>query len=196
MIASRPSKPVSGLAVVLGLVAWGAFSAPAYAGPIPVGEWLAFGFTDPGIPATGCDPADPAGPFCGGSPPVTPLDTPPWTFTSPGGGTNLNVTDAFAAGDRFEIFDFGVSIGFTSAPNVTGDCGGDPGACLLDPDISKGLFLLTAGDHSITLVPTEALEGGGSGFLRIDNATVPEPATLILLGSGLLACSRLRRKRA
>ncbi len=46
------------LAVALGI------TTPVYAGPIGFDIFYQFGFTDAGLAATGCDPADPAGAFC------------------------------------------------------------------------------------------------------------------------------------
>src|SRR5215471_20558074 len=88
-----------------------------WAGPILNTTWYEFGFSDVGVSATGCDPADPSGPCCipGSGTPTTFLDAPPWAFTSLSSAT-LTVTDAFTSGDRFEVFDFGISIGFTSLP--------------------------------------------------------------------------------
>src|SRR5205807_246059 len=82
--------------------------------------------------ATGCDPADPAGPFCipSSGTPTEFLDAPPWTFVAPAAGALLTVTDAFLAGDRFQVFDFGASLGLTSAPVGNADCGDDPIPCL------------------------------------------------------------------
>src|SRR5688572_26416972 len=94
-----------------------ALSAPAYAGAIPFGSWLQFSFSDAGVPAAGCDPADPAGGFCfpSSGTPSSFLDAPPWTFIAPAQGAVLSITDAFQSGDRFEIFDSNVSLGLTSA---------------------------------------------------------------------------------
>lgn len=152
----------------------GALVPVAHSGPIATNTFLEFGFSDVGIAATGCDPADPAGPFCipSGGTPTSFLDAPPWTF-----GTTtdsfLRVTDALESGDRFEVFDYGVSLGQTSIPGAS-DCGDDPVVCFADPAMSSGLFLLPAGAHSITLVATLAPSGGGSGYL----VAVPEPGTL------------------
>src|SRR5882724_9411183 len=124
-------KFVRTLAVVA-LLALGA-AVPAQAGPISLNTFYQFAFTTAGVPATGCDPADPAGPFCFGSS-GTPTQfgpAPPWTFSS-AAGVLLNVTDAFEAGDRFEVFDFGVSLGLTSLPVGSSDCGDDPVPCLAD----------------------------------------------------------------
>src|SRR5438045_1800298 len=100
------------------VIALVAVSIPASAGAITFNTWHEFGFSTAGTPATGCDPADPAGPFCiSSSGTVTDfLDAPPWTFTAPAFGAILTVTDAFLAGDRFQVFDFGASIGLTSDP--------------------------------------------------------------------------------
>jgi hypothetical protein len=172
---------------------------PAAAGPISFDDWLEFGFTDVGIPATGCDPNDPGGPFCIPSfgTPTEFLDAPPWTFSAPAGAT-LSVTDAFQSGDQFEIFDFGSSLGLTSLPVAGGgiDCGDDPVPCLATPGISSGVFALVAGDHSLTIVPTLS-GGGGSGFLRVvaEAAAVPEPGTLALLSSALGVAAAYRRRR-
>ena len=99
-------------------------------------------------------------------------------------GAILIVTDAFEAGDRFQVFDFGISIGLTSVPVGNADCGDDPVLCLTVAGISKGSFNLAAGNHSITITPTLAPAGGGSGYLRAD--AVPEPVTWMLFGSGLI----------
>src|SRR2546423_8396552 len=168
-------------ACVIALVA---VSIPASAGAITFNTWHEFGFSTAGTPATGCDPADPAGPFCiSSSGTVTDfLDAPPWTFTAPAFGAILTVTDAFLAGDRFQVFDFGASIGLTSAPSGSADCGDDPVPCLSTAGISHGTFTLASGSHSIRITPTLS-GGGGSGYLEVQ--AVPEPAAWVLLATGL-----------
>jgi hypothetical protein len=101
------------------------FPAPAAAGPIQLGVFQEFAFSTAGTPATGCDPADPAGPFCipSGGTPTSFLTAPPWIFVAPLQGAVLIVTDAFDAGDRFQIFDFGISLGLTSVPVGNGIAG-------------------------------------------------------------------------
>ena len=173
-------------------------ASPALASPIVLGTWYEFGFSTAGTPATGCDPEDPAGPFCipSSGTPTSFAGAPPWTFNS-AGGTQLTVTDAFNAGDRFQIFDFGVSIGLTSLPVGSADCGDDPVPCLANPNVSHAQFNLAAGAHSITITPTLAPTGGGTGYFIVNGAAaVPEPSTCILLLSGLftLACAGRRQK--
>ena len=188
-------------ACALGTLAVGSllFATPASAGPIAVDTYYQFAFSDVGDPATGCDPADPAGPFClPSSGTLTEfLTAPPWTFNSGATGSTLSVTDAFAAGDRFQIFDFGASIGFTSPFVVGTDCSDDPVPCLADPGMSHGVFALASGAHSISIVLAEG--GLGSGYLLLEDGggptAVPEPATLILLSTGAgMAYYRRRRQ--
>ena len=169
-------------------------AAPASAGPIVLDTWYEFGFTDTASLATGCQPDDPLGVFCTSSSgtPTTNLDAPPWTFTA--GSVVLTVVDAFENGEAFEIFDFGVSIGVTSAPGPATDCGDDPVPCLLVAEMSKGFFNLAAGAHSLTIRPTLSPGGLGAAYLQVSAAVVPEPMTGLLLGSGLVALS-LRRSR-
>jgi hypothetical protein len=190
-------SPISLRRLTLALALGALLSAPASAGPIPFDEWLQFGFTEAGTPATGCDPADPAGPFCvpSSGTPSTFLDAPPWTFSAAGSGATLRITDVFTSGDRFEIFDFGVSLGLTSLPALDTDCGDDPVPCFANAGMSTGLFVLPAGNHSLTIIPVAALENGGTGYFQVEGtaAVVPEPATLTLLATGLVLSVRRRR---
>jgi hypothetical protein len=165
----------------------------AAAGPIMAGVWYEFGFTGAGISATGCTPADAAGPVCTASTgtPTQFADAPPWTFVTPAGGSTLTVTDAFAIGDQFEILDFGAVIGMTSLPGA-GNCGDDPVVCLADAAVSQGTFALAPGAHSLTIVPLQSPFGGGAAYFGVDVVAVPEPATLALLALGLGAFARSR----
>lgn len=168
--------------------------APAIgqAGPIPADVWLEFSFGAVSDPVRGCDPLDPLGPICLGSGLVEALDAPPWTFTSGAAGV-LTVTDAGDSGDRFEVFDFGTSLGLTSVPAASGaaQCAPDPLDpidCLATAGMSSGIFALAAGAHSLTLA-TVASNDSGLGFLRVSAplVTVPEPSAVALLAAALLA---------
>jgi PEP-CTERM motif len=182
-----------GLAAIMTTAIALAFTVPAKAGPILLGTWYEFGFGTAGTPATGCDPADPSGGFCISSSgtPTTFLDAPPWTFQAPVQGAILLVTDAFLAGDRFQVFDFGASRGLTSAPSGSADCGDDPVPCLAIAGISKGSFVFASGNHSLTITPTLS-GGGGAAYFRVD--AVPEPSAWILLGGGLALIGLFRRR--
>lgn len=178
------------MALTLALVSRSAASGTA----IPFGTFQQFAYTTPGAPATGCSPADPAGLLCVPSAgTLTQFAGPaPWTFTAPTGGAALVVTDAFAAGDRFEAFDFGVSLGMTSAPAGAGDCGDDPRVCLITPGMSWRAFILNAGDHSIEIKPVLSPNSVGSAYLMV--STIPEPAAWLLWVSGLAGLRATRRR--
>ena len=185
------------IAVATAVIAGAALASPAHAGPILTDTWYEFSFEAPGTSALGCFPNDPAGNICipSSGTPTTFLDAPAWTFTAGADGAVLIVTDAFDSTDQFEVLDFGVPIGFTSVPGALVDCGDDPVPCLADPDVSHGFFLMAAGNHSITVAPS--LGGFGSAYLMIDTPqAIPEPATLLLLGSGTaMTLLRARRRR-
>lgn len=121
----------------------------------------------------------------------------PYSFTAPAGGATVKVTDAFLFGDQFELFDFGSSLGLTSAPGPGGSATEDPDVAYAIPDYSKGTFLLGAGNHEITIKPVLSPFGQGGAFFRADTgipSPVPEPATMALLTIGTLPLLRRLRR--
>ena len=182
------------------LVAMSIFAAPAFAGPIPFDTYLQFSFSDVGTPAAGCDPADPAGAFCipSSGTPTSFLDAPAWTFAD---SALLTIIDAFTSGDRFELFDFGVSLGLSSMPGIDADCGDDPLVCLANSSMSRFEIALGAGPHSLAITPAQTADFGGSAYLHLAHSSVeptpvPEPSTFWLMAVTLLAIGGLKTGRA
>ena len=97
------------------------------------------------------------------------IAAPPWTFTVPSDGATLTVTDAFQAGDTFQVMDNGNPIGGTSAVPTSGSCGSDPVPCLADPSVSHGVFNLGPGAHSLTIKMLASPFNTGAAYFRIDN---------------------------
>lgn len=150
---------------------------------INLGEWKIFEFGEAGEPATG-----------NGS-----LGPPPWTFTAPDVGALLKVTDAFLAGDEFDIFDFEILIGSTSTVPVDDEVScNPPNGCFRDPSFSHGVFDLAAGPHSITITPSASPYGAGAAYFRAD--PVPEPSSVLgalafgAFGAGWMLKRRQKQK--
>jgi hypothetical protein len=124
-------------------------------------------------------------------------DSPAWTFTSPADGSDFTVTDAFAKGDAFNVYDFGTLIGATPIVALSSDLNSDPAVSVLDPTYSHRSFSLGAGAHSITLSLAAEFSANGAGYFRLDNAAVPSPVPLPSAGLGggvLLGLLALARK--
>lgn len=123
----------------------------------------------------------------------------PYTFHA-SGPVILLVTDAFLRGDRFEVFDFGISLGLTSLPAGGGSPLTDnPNVAFGNPDYSFGSFGLGAGDHAITFATVDNPHGGGRGYLRVDTdrrtTSVPDSgSSLAMAAFGGVALMGARRR--
>lgn len=183
------TKTLQVVAVVLVLAAFAV--APAGATVIGLDQWYTFGFGAPNTPAV-----DGAGGFVLGQNSL-PSGPPSWDLVAPKHGALFTVTDGFQQGDHFEVFDFGVSIGMT--PDVLTDgahtCGNNEPGCLADPLMSHAVFALAPGNHQLTINVLDSPFGGGAAFFQAQ-AAIPEPATLLLIASGLVACGVFGRRRS
>ncbi len=175
------------------LFALAALTTTASADPIVANQWYTFGFGLAGTLAVsgsgfvlGINPSSIAAP----NPAFTFTSATPFTFT---------IVDGFASGDRFALLNGATLIGTTSAPTAGGSCGSDITACRASAAHSQAMFMLAAGSYAFD-IRVEANAPGfedGAAFFEITQAvtTTPEPATYVMLASGLLAIGGIARRR-
>jgi hypothetical protein len=180
--AARVRRALAAAALVLCALPAAAHAQPAPR-PLALGEWVEFSWWD-GVGSV----AEPGDGFL--------LD-----LLQP---VRLRLTDAFSAGDAFDLFVNGTLA--LSTPTVAGDDAVDAAtgdAAWADARLSRGALVLGPGRHVLTVGVRETAPGWdyGSGFLRADLAadvpptTVPEPATVVLLGAGCVAVGAVARRR-
>lgn len=134
-------------------------------------------------------------------------DVSSWTIVVPVGQTYiLNVTDLYTSGDTFNVYDNASLLsGTVNSPDPShlgsqcaGATGNDPVNCISNSYFYHGAFTLTAGSNTITISDVLSAPGtynGSAAFEFVQGASVPEPATLSLMGLGLLGLFFARRAK-
>jgi hypothetical protein len=134
--------------------------------------------------------------------PPFPVEGDGFTVGSTTNAMRIRVTDLGTTGDAFNIFVNGSP--FAQSPAVTtnietGAFTGD--AAWADPRLSKSEFELPPGQYLITLQVRQTADNplGGEGYIRADLVApmnvVPEPATVMLMATGLAALGLVARRR-
>jgi hypothetical protein len=138
-----------------------------------------------------------------------------WSWTS-SKSVKFDITDLYVVGDGFEVFDNGNSVGsFLGKPDWTsigGPCSNplstacgwtnDPGTAFGSSLFNQGSIFFAPGSHDVTIESLFVPSTGPDTFFPDTTVAfsaavdpVPEPASLLLLGTGLFGGAMLVRTR-